>query len=322
MTDAKTPGDRAGMPRYGAEAPALLDLAVDQITGTEKALLIEQIERLTVAEIVLKPIVGRVLWTAREEAPLAAPLVSYQQYMAASMAPCPLACRARCPREGNRTLFGLTPPARVSRALTDAFGKVLALPSRLLADNRKRPALKDKAGPASEASLKVGVDTPPATTAVLLKLRSGLGQLAEAGVDSWRLARRLVPARLPRNLRRIVPEKWIRRIDCPWREVIKSTLLVGMSTAFLWVFSRIWLSGSHYVLEPSRPILTIEILLMGAVLLFGLSEFIRHLMPARRHRRRAHPGSGAGRALPRHPATSPGGVARAAIRHRYPPIDT
>ena len=59
------------------------------------------------------------------------------------------------------------------------------------------------------------------------------------------------------------------------REIIKPALIVGMSAALLWVFWGIWLRGSHYVQEPSRLILTAEILMMVITLLFGLYEFIR-----------------------------------------------
>lgn len=156
-----------------------------------------------------------------------------------------------------------------------------------------------------EVPLKIGVDVPAATTAVLVKLRNGPGQFAEAGVDAWRLARTLAPSRLSRAVRRISPAKWIWETDRPWRDIIKATLLVGMSTAFLWVFSRIWISGSHYVNEPSRAILTTEILLMSAVLFFGLCEFGRHLSPARR---RARSGGSVDSTLRQRSTASPSGA--------------
>ena len=65
------------------------------------------------------------------------------------------------------------------------------------------------------------------------------------------------------------------------KEIIKPTLIVGMSAALLWVFGGIWLRGSHYVQEPNRGILTAETLMLVTILLFGLYEFIRAVVTRR-----------------------------------------
>ncbi len=67
----------------------------------------------------------------------------------------------------------------------------------------------------------------------------------------------------------------------PMREILKPALIVGMSAALLWVFWGIWLKGSHYVQEPSRLVLTAEILMMVTILLFGLYEFVRAVLTRR-----------------------------------------
>ncbi len=61
------------------------------------------------------------------------------------------------------------------------------------------------------------------------------------------------------------------------KEIIKLALIVGMSAALLWVFWGIWLRGSHHLQEPNRLILSGETLMMVAILLFGLYEFVRTL---------------------------------------------
>ncbi len=65
------------------------------------------------------------------------------------------------------------------------------------------------------------------------------------------------------------------------KEIIKLTLIVGMSAALLWVFWGIWLRGSHYLQEPNRLILTGETLMVVTILLFGLYEFIRVVVTRR-----------------------------------------
>ena len=58
------------------------------------------------------------------------------------------------------------------------------------------------------------------------------------------------------------------------RELITNLFLIGMSLALLWFFGCIWVQGSHYIQEPSIPILVIETVGMVAVLGLAIYNLI------------------------------------------------
>lgn len=47
-------------------------------------------------------------------------------------------------------------------------------------------------------------------------------------------------------------------------------MVIGMSSAFLWHFSNIWIKGEHLIQEPARWFLILETISIVVILLFGL----------------------------------------------------
>jgi len=67
-----------------------------------------------------------------------------------------------------------------------------------------------------------------------------------------------------------------------FRDEIASSLIMGMSLAFLWHFSNIWRYGSHTIQEPSRTVLIMEIVGLVLIFLFGLWFYISAAVKAKR----------------------------------------
>ena len=58
------------------------------------------------------------------------------------------------------------------------------------------------------------------------------------------------------------------------KQIIQSSLVIGMGVAWLYVFATIGVRGSFSVVEPSTAILWAETVLMVAITGFGLKSFI------------------------------------------------
>ena len=58
---------------------------------------------------------------------------------------------------------------------------------------------------------------------------------------------------------------------------IKDYLFIGMTLAFLWHFSNIFLLGPHKIQEPNMTILVMEVLFMLFVLAFGIYMTIKDM---------------------------------------------
>ncbi len=59
------------------------------------------------------------------------------------------------------------------------------------------------------------------------------------------------------------------------REILKPSLIVGMSLAFLWMFSVIATEGKYYFQEPILWVLALEVAGMCLILGFGLWELVK-----------------------------------------------
>lgn len=70
------------------------------------------------------------------------------------------------------------------------------------------------------------------------------------------------------------------------RQSIAGTIIVGLSTAFLWHFSNIWLFGSLTIGEPNVLWLVFETLLVVLCLAFGLYLFVDWLKSSREQEER------------------------------------
>ena len=67
--------------------------------------------------------------------------------------------------------------------------------------------------------------------------------------------------------------------------IVLSTLVIAMSSAFLWVFGCIWHLGTHTVQEPSRRVLVGETALLVFVFGFGLWAYVQEARRLRRDER-------------------------------------
>lgn len=56
---------------------------------------------------------------------------------------------------------------------------------------------------------------------------------------------------------------------------------VGVCVAFLWFLSHILMNGSHYIQEPSLPILIAEIVGISIITVFATLNLIRELLDKR-----------------------------------------
>lgn len=63
---------------------------------------------------------------------------------------------------------------------------------------------------------------------------------------------------------------------------LADALLIGMSVAWLWLFSNIWRDGEFLAAEPSILIRGLETAGFILILAFGISRFIRHIKEIRR----------------------------------------
>ena len=61
------------------------------------------------------------------------------------------------------------------------------------------------------------------------------------------------------------------------KQIILSSLVVGMGAAGIYVFATIGVRGSFYVIEPSMPVLLAETALFAGITAFGLWMFIAEL---------------------------------------------
>jgi len=67
--------------------------------------------------------------------------------------------------------------------------------------------------------------------------------------------------------------------------IVLSTLVIAMSSAFLWVFGCIWHLGTHVVQESSRRVLVGETALLVFILGFGLWAYVQEARRLRRGER-------------------------------------
>jgi len=58
------------------------------------------------------------------------------------------------------------------------------------------------------------------------------------------------------------------------KEVIGSSLVIGMSAALLWHFSNIWRYGQHLIQEPNIIILSLETAVLLLILAFGVFRLV------------------------------------------------
>ena len=65
------------------------------------------------------------------------------------------------------------------------------------------------------------------------------------------------------------------------KEALAYALVAGMSAALLWHFSLIVRFGSFTVQEPKMVILTLEIILLLACLIFAVAGFVKLLLQRR-----------------------------------------
>ena len=68
-------------------------------------------------------------------------------------------------------------------------------------------------------------------------------------------------------------------------KIVLATLVIAMSSAFLWVFGCIWHLGTHTVQEPSRRVLVGETVLLVSILGFGLWTYVQEARRLRRGER-------------------------------------
>ncbi len=59
-------------------------------------------------------------------------------------------------------------------------------------------------------------------------------------------------------------------------EMLADSLLVGLSGAYVWQFSRIWLYGRVCFQEPNIAIRVLETCMFIAILVFGVKRFVKH----------------------------------------------
>jgi len=68
-------------------------------------------------------------------------------------------------------------------------------------------------------------------------------------------------------------------------KIVLATLVIAMSSAFLWVFGCIWHLGTHTVQEPSHRVLVGETALLVFILGFGLWAYVQEARRLRRDER-------------------------------------
>ena len=68
-------------------------------------------------------------------------------------------------------------------------------------------------------------------------------------------------------------------------KIVLATLVMAMSSAFLWVFGCIWRLGTHTVQEPSHKVLVGETALFVFILGFGLWAYVQEARRLRRGER-------------------------------------
>ena len=68
-------------------------------------------------------------------------------------------------------------------------------------------------------------------------------------------------------------------------KIVLATLVIAMSSAFLWVFGCIWHLGTHVVQEPSRRVLVGETAFLVFILGYGLWTYVQEARRLRRGER-------------------------------------
>jgi len=67
------------------------------------------------------------------------------------------------------------------------------------------------------------------------------------------------------------------RKKLPPEEITADLLIIGMSIAFLWEFTYIWLYSRVCFYQPHIPIRIFETAIFLAILVIGIRRFVRHL---------------------------------------------
>ena len=68
-------------------------------------------------------------------------------------------------------------------------------------------------------------------------------------------------------------------------KIVLATLVIAMSSAFLWVFGCFWRLGTHIVQEPSHKVLVGKTALLVFILGFGLWAYVQEARRLRRDER-------------------------------------
>lgn len=57
--------------------------------------------------------------------------------------------------------------------------------------------------------------------------------------------------------------------------LVAPVLIIGLSLAFLWHFSHIWIYGEHLIQEPNLALLIFETIFLGLIFLYGVFLLIK-----------------------------------------------